>query len=79
MSEYQEIQTAIKVIEKHFKDYKRQVDDSMNVNSNIEWGAPLDNGAIVDSIKGLSVLIAFENVIKELKAIAYSMEDVKDN
>ena len=79
MNDYQEIQVAIKVIEKHFKEYDREVKASMDVNLTEDWSKPLDQDAIVDSIKGLSVLIAFESVIKELKKLASSLERVKNS
>ena len=79
MNEYQEIQVAIKVIEKHFKKHDKVVEQSMAINENVAWGDQLDQGAIVDAIKGINVLIAFEDVLKELKTMASKLEGAWNN
>lgn len=79
MNEYQEIQIAIKVIEKYFKKYDQKVEYSMNVNLDASYGDELDNNAIIDTIKGLNVLIALEDILKELKTIASELDKTKDN
>ena len=80
MSEYQEIQIAIKVIERHFTKAKVRTDIHVNnMQSSDNWDAPVDQMEIVETLKGLSVLIAFEDVIKELKTLASDLEKANKN
>ena len=79
MNEYQEIQVAIKVIERHFTKAKVRTDIHVENMQSGGWDAPIDNMEVVETLKGLSVLIAFEDVIKELKTLASDLEKAGKN
>ena len=64
MDKFDELNIALKVIKQHRQEHKIKLDKDMDDN-NVPWDQPLDHNLIVESIKGCSILIAFDDVIKD--------------